>query len=189
MLGGLQLNEGYEIVRKEPSMATMNRPAKLIAIRYGNAVLNNEDAVRKLSDTQMELSRRERQNASFNSEWDDFVDDFPSAETYLRTDFVDRVFPTFKECVLAKEYVDESGSDASSDDGESRTIIIIIIPIIIWKKLIDMNIIKIFWIELFNQRKIEGVTCTLLKRMTSYVIVFDEFRKWIFLSICQGDDP
>ncbi|OQR68046.1 hypothetical protein BIW11_13155 [Tropilaelaps mercedesae] len=96
----------------------MDSSAKLISIRYGNTVLNNHDAVRKLTQSQMELPRQEKLNASFNSEWTDFVDDFPAAEAYLHTEFVDRVFPTFKECVLAKEYADsESVSDASSDDG------------------------------------------------------------------------
>lgn len=97
----------------------MNPSTRMISIRYGNSVLNNVDAARKLTQSQMELPRRENLNASFNSEWDDFIDDFPAAEIYLHTDFVDRVFPTFKDCVLAKEYADsESAFDASSDDGE-----------------------------------------------------------------------
>ncbi|XP_022702685.1 uncharacterized protein LOC111268164 [Varroa jacobsoni] len=96
----------------------MNPSTRMISIRYGNSVLNNVDAARKLTQSQMELPRRENLNASFNSEWDDFIDDFPAAEIYLHTDFVDRVFPTFKDCVLAKEYADsESAFDASSDDG------------------------------------------------------------------------
>ena len=100
----------------------MDPGSKIISIKYGNSVLNNRDLVRKVTASQMELPKQERKNTSFASEWHDFVGDFPQAETYLHTDFVDRVFPSFKECVLTKEYTDtESVSDASSDDGKCNS--------------------------------------------------------------------
>ncbi|XP_003745411.1 uncharacterized protein LOC100905058 [Galendromus occidentalis] len=98
----------------------MDPGSKIISIKFGNSLLNNRDAIRKMTASQMELPKQERKNTSFASEWQEFVGDFPHAETYLQQDFVDRVFPSFKECVLAKEHTDtESVSDASSDDGNS----------------------------------------------------------------------